>query len=105
VVSPPVGFALGQSAWSTPAYGVGYGSVRVPSVYRLLLGILNGCDHMISHTKERKHTYNEMTCQMLETAVVAIFFSTPPIPNYRSFDFFDPKFDHSSYSKNLCKHS
>ena len=25
--------------------------------------------------------------------------------NYRSFDFFDTKFDHSCYSKNLCKHS
>jgi len=28
---------------------------------------------------------------------------TPSIPNYKSFDFFNFKFDHSSYSKNLCK--
>jgi len=27
------------------------------------------------------------------------------VPNCSSFDFFDSKFDHSSYSKKLCKHS
>ena len=32
-------------------------------------------------------------------------FGIPSVPNYRSFDFFDIKFDHLSYSKNLCKHS
>jgi hypothetical protein len=26
-------------------------------------------------------------------------------PKLYDFDFFDLKFDHSSYSKNLCKHS
>ena len=31
--------------------------------------------------------------------------NTPSIPNCKSFDFFYPKFDHSSYSKNLCKYS
>ena len=30
---------------------------------------------------------------------------TPSIPNCKSFDFFYPKFDHSFYSKNLCKYS
>ena len=30
---------------------------------------------------------------------------TPSVSNYMSFDFFDIKFDHSSYSKNLYKHS
>ena len=30
--------------------------------------------------------------------------STPSVPNYRSFDFFDTKFDHSSYSKICAKH-
>ena len=35
----------------------------------------------------------------------ARLFGTPYIPNYKTFDFFDPKFDHSSYSKNLCKYS
>jgi hypothetical protein len=29
---------------------------------------------------------------------------TPSIPNYNSFDFFDPKFDHSSYSKIYAKY-
>jgi len=29
----------------------------------------------------------------------------PSIPNYNLVDFFDPKFDHSFYSKKLCKHS
>jgi hypothetical protein len=30
---------------------------------------------------------------------------TPSIPNYKTFDFFDIKFDHSSYSKNFfAKH-
>ena len=32
-------------------------------------------------------------------------YTAPFVPNYRSFDFFDIKFDHSSYSNNLCKHS
>ena len=27
--------------------------------------------------------------------------ATPSVPNYRSFDFFDIKFDHSSYSKKI----
>jgi len=31
--------------------------------------------------------------------------STPSMPNCKSFDFFYLKFDHSSYSKNLCKYS
>ena len=30
--------------------------------------------------------------------------NTTSVPNFSSFDFFDPKFDHSSYSKNLYKH-
>ena len=30
---------------------------------------------------------------------------TSSVPNCSSFDFFDSKFDHSSYSKKLCKHS
>ena len=30
--------------------------------------------------------------------------STPFVPNYRLFDFFNPKFDHSSYSKICAKH-
>ena len=34
-----------------------------------------------------------------------LILATPSVPNYNSFDFFDPKFDHLSYSKNLCKHS
>ena len=29
---------------------------------------------------------------------------TPSVPNYKSFDFFNPKFDHSSYSKIYAKH-
>ena len=41
---------------------------------------------------ERIHVLQAMVC-------------TSSVPNYRSFDFFDIKFDHSSYSKNLCKHS
>ena len=28
--------------------------------------------------------------------------TTPSVPNYMSFEFFDPKFDHSSYIKKLC---
>jgi len=31
--------------------------------------------------------------------------ATPSIPNCKTFDFFGSKFDHSSYSKNLCKYS
>jgi hypothetical protein len=31
--------------------------------------------------------------------------TTPSIPNYKTFDFFYPKFDHSSYLKKLYKHS
>jgi hypothetical protein len=30
---------------------------------------------------------------------------TSSIPNYKTFDFFYPKFDHLSFSKKLCKHS
>jgi hypothetical protein len=30
-----------------------------------------------------------------------ILIYTPSVLNYRSFDFFDTKFDHSSYSKKL----
>ena len=30
---------------------------------------------------------------------------SPSIPNYKTFDFFGSKFDHLSYSKNLCKYS
>ena len=30
--------------------------------------------------------------------------NTPSVPNYRSFDFFDTKFDHLSYLKNLCEY-
>ena len=29
---------------------------------------------------------------------------TPSVPNYRSFDFFNPKFDNSSYSKIYAKY-
>jgi hypothetical protein len=29
---------------------------------------------------------------------------TPSIPNYKTFDFFDTKFDHSSYSKICAKY-
>jgi hypothetical protein len=32
-------------------------------------------------------------------------YTTPSIPNYNLFDFFDLKFDRSSYWKNSCKHS
>jgi len=32
-------------------------------------------------------------------------YSTLSILNYKMFDFFDIKVDHSSYLKNLCKHS
>ena len=31
--------------------------------------------------------------------------TTPSVSNYMSFDFLNLKFDHSSYSKNLCKYS
>ena len=31
-------------------------------------------------------------------------FNTPSVSNYMSFDFFNPKFDRSSYSKNYAKH-
>ena len=31
--------------------------------------------------------------------------NTPSVSNYRSFDFFDLKFDHSSYSKICAKHN
>ena len=34
-----------------------------------------------------------------------LFDNTPSILNCRSFDFFNSKFDHSFYSKNLCKKS
>ena len=37
--------------------------------------------------------------------LVATKFSTFSILNYKTFDFFGSKFDHSSYSKNLCKYS
>ena len=30
--------------------------------------------------------------------------NTPSVSNYRSFDFFNPKFDHSSYSKIYAKY-
>jgi hypothetical protein len=30
---------------------------------------------------------------------------TSSIPNYNTFVIFTPKFNHSPYSKNLCKHS
>ena len=30
--------------------------------------------------------------------------NTPSVSNYSSFDFFDPKFDYSSYSKNCAKY-
>ena len=30
-----------------------------------------------------------------------ILLTTPSVPNYRTFDYFNPKFDHSFYSKNL----
>ena len=30
--------------------------------------------------------------------------NTPSVSNYRSFDFFDLKFDHSSYLKNYTKY-
>jgi hypothetical protein len=33
------------------------------------------------------------------------YIPTPSIPNYKTLDFFYPKFDHSSYSKNLYKYS
>jgi len=39
------------------------------------------------------------------TAKLKSIKATPSISNYNSFKFFNPKFDHSSYSKNLRKHS
>jgi hypothetical protein len=38
---------------------------------------------------------NHMTCLI----------NTLSVLNYNSFDFFDPKFDQSSYLKNLCQYS
>jgi hypothetical protein len=29
--------------------------------------------------------------------------STPSLPNYKTFEFFDPKFDYSSYSKKFVQ--
>ena len=40
-----------------------------------------------------------------EPEYVKLYIATPSVPNSRSFDFFDTKFDHSSYSKNLYKYS
>jgi hypothetical protein len=37
------------------------------------------------------------------SASIRDILTTPSIPNYKTFDFFDIKFDHSSYSKKLCK--
>ena len=36
--------------------------------------------------------------------LLARLISTPSVPNCRSFDFFDPKFDHPSYSKICAKY-
>ena len=36
--------------------------------------------------------------------VIAQLYTTTSIPDYNSFDFFDPKFGHSFYSKNLYKY-
>jgi hypothetical protein len=41
----------------------------------------------------------------LDYPVLSHLQSAPSIPNYKTFNFFYPKFDHSSYSKNLYKHS
>ena len=39
-----------------------------------------------------------------ELVVLFPILNTPSVPNCRSLDFFNPKFDHSSYSKICAKH-
>ena len=54
---------------------------------------------------------NEASTDLLlhngETNMVgdSVILITPSVSNYRSFDFFDAKFVHSSYSKKLYKYS
>ena len=42
--------------------------------------------------------------QQEQPAMSVVRAVTPSVPNCRSFDFFNPKFDHSSYSKICVKH-
>jgi len=41
-----------------------------------------------------------MDTQRASCEAVTLSFSTPSVPNYNLFDFFNPKVDHLSYSKN-----
>ena len=52
-----------------------------------------------SHKKKETPTKLDKDSDMYRSLSVNTF-----VPNYRSFDFFDPKFDHSSYSKIYAKY-
>ena len=59
-----------------------------------------------------KYTYISYACfhlvdlsKIIDDCYLDSLLPTTSIPNCKSFDFFYPKFDHSSYSKKLCKYS
>ena len=50
------------------------------------------------------YTLSNSFDQIILSPATILYNTTPSIPNYRSFDFFNPKFDHSSYLKICAKH-
>ena len=46
--------------------------------------------------------FEQLPAPLLGLLIDPTLYTTPSIPNWKTFDFFSLKFDHSSYSKNLC---
>jgi len=58
------------------------------------------CAHSIDLVYARSHS--PLTwLDSRDSQVLIDPFNTPSIPNYKTFDFFDLKFDHLSYKKDL----
>jgi hypothetical protein len=72
-----------------------------------LLQVLNLCSYTLTSQTNAYavcvlYTHSPLLCW--ETGPGPSLTSTPSIPNYKTFDFFDTKFDHSSYSKICAKY-
>ena len=56
-------------------------------------------DSAVLHAMQNKLQLNMKMWKTMYMEVDRSVACTPSVPNYRSFDFFNLKFDHSSYSK------
>ena len=69
----------------------GFGYVNYVVLMIMICLCVKSLDHEVSFIGQEKN-------------IPLVVHYTPSVPNYRSFDFFHLKFDHSSYSKIYAKY-